>query len=156
MADLKKRATIPTTWETAGSIKVPGFSLQTLLSVAAGQVLGGPIGAAVALASEVLSAPNVVGSAETLYYMSGAVNHVLQALKTTGDLVTEDEKDALEKIALVLGYPPGAPATIPATAVAKRLEEIGLLHQAAMGETIGAGEEAAYVPFLKKIAEKKN
>lgn len=155
MADLKKRATVPSAWETAGSIKVPGFTLQTLLNVAAGQVLGGPVGAAVALVSEVLSAPNVVGSAETLYYMSGAANHVLQALKTTGDLVTEDEKDALEKIALVLGYPPAAPGIIPATATAKRLEEYNTLMSAAMGKTTTQGQTTTFDPYLKQIAEKK-
>jgi hypothetical protein len=155
MADLKKRATIPKIWEKDPSIKIPGFGMESLLKIAAGQLLGGPLGAAVALASECLSSPNVVQSSEVLFNLTGAVNHAVQALSTTDDLITENEKDVLNKIALVLGYPPVAPEILPATAVAKRLEEIGLLHKAAMGEVTGEGEDELYTPYLKKIAEKK-
>lgn len=156
MADLKKRATIPAQWEKDGSIKLPSWGLETILKIAAGQVLGGPVGAAVALASECLSSPNVVQSSEVLYNLTGAVNHAIQALSATDDLVTENEKDVLNKIALVLGYlGAGGEAALPATAAAKRLEEAIVLHKAAMGEVVGSGEGAVYAPFLKKIAEKK-
>lgn len=156
MADLKKRATIPAQWEKDSSVKIPSWGLDTILKIAAGQVLGGPVGAAVALASECLSSPNVVQSSEVLFNLTGAVNHAVQALSATDDLVTENEKDVLNKIALVLGYlGAGGEANMPATAAAKRLEEYNLLMSAAMGETTGAGQQQVFTPYLKKIAEKK-
>lgn len=103
----KKRKSLPAEFsdDKFTSIHVPASTVDDLILVGISEAIGGPPAAALAVAYQVLSSPNVAAASTTLANITTGANNLLQILKLILDFKGPNELDAIERIAAALGNP---------------------------------------------------
>lgn len=155
MAEVKLRKSLPNAFDQVKSAVLPELGVSTLLQIAAGTAVGGPVGGTLAFVLNQLSSGNVGAALDVTYKTAATTNHLIQTFKTLSSFVGESEIDALNRLAKALGNPRPVEGQDPPKMLIEELTTFNENFLAAMGTINTVEGQQVWQSYLKCICEKK-
>lgn len=155
MAEVKLRKSLPTAFDQVKSAVLPEIGVSTILEIAAGTALGGPVGGTLAFVLDQLSSANVGAALDITHKAAATTNHLIQAMKTLSSFLGESEVDALNRVAKALGNPRPVEGEEPPKLMVEELHDFNGNFLKALGEIQTVEGQQIFQSYLKCICEKK-